>query len=91
MVGVYEIGRICVKTTGREAGSYCAVVDIIDKNYGLIDGPEVRRRRVNFKHLEPIDSKLNIKKDASKEDIAAAAKKAGLSEKMQEKVKIGVF
>jgi large subunit ribosomal protein L14e len=91
MVGVYEIGRVCVKATGREAGSYCVVVDIIDKNYALIDGLTIRRRRVNFKHLEPIDSKLDIKKDASKEDVAAAAEKAGLSEKMQEKVKISVF
>jgi large subunit ribosomal protein L14e len=91
MVGVYEIGRVCVKTTGREAGSYCVVVDIIDKNYALIDGPNVRRRRVNFKHLEPIDSKVDVKKDASKEDIASAAESAGLSEKLQEKVKVSVF
>lgn len=91
MVGVYEIGRVCVKTTGREAGSYCAVVNIIDKNYALVDGPKVRRRRVNFKHLEPIDAKLEIKKDASKEDVVAAADRAGLSEKLAEKVKLTAF
>ncbi|MHA1242872.1 MAG: KOW motif-containing protein, partial [Promethearchaeota archaeon] len=32
-MSVYDIGRVCVKTTGREAGRYCVVVDIIDKNY----------------------------------------------------------
>ncbi|RLG55185.1 MAG: 50S ribosomal protein L14e, partial [Candidatus Hydrothermarchaeota archaeon] len=48
-----EIGRVCVKTAGREAGKRCVIVDIIDKNFVLVDGPEVQRRRCNIKHLEP--------------------------------------
>ncbi len=88
MVGVYEIGRVCVKTSGREAGNYCVVVDVIDKNYALIEGPNIRRRRANFKHLEPIDSKVDIKKGASDKDLTAAIKKAGLEAKLQGSVKI---
>jgi len=88
MTGVYEIGRVCVKTSGREAGCYGVVVDVIDKNYALVEGPKIRRRRVNFKHLEPIEDKIDIKKGATDTDLAAAIKKAGLEKKMQSSVKI---
>lgn len=44
-----EVGRICVKLFGREAGRKCVVVDIIDKNFVLITGPKkltgIKRRR----------------------------------------------
>jgi len=26
-----EVGRVCVKTMGREAGKICVIVDVIDK------------------------------------------------------------
>ena len=34
-MSVYDIGRICIKTLGREAGHYCIIVEVIDKNYLL--------------------------------------------------------
>ena len=37
-MSIYDIGRLCVKLMGREAGKYCVIVEIIDKNYLLIDG-----------------------------------------------------
>ncbi|HDJ97286.1 MAG TPA: 50S ribosomal protein L14e, partial [Thermofilum sp.] len=49
MVRVFDVGRICVKTMGREAGKKCVIVDIIDDNFVLITGPKaasgVKRRR----------------------------------------------
>ncbi len=87
-MSVYDIGRVCVKTTGREAGKYCVVVDIIDKNYILIDGLNVRRRRANYRHLEPIVETIEIKKGASHSDIEAAVKKAKLEKKLKETVSI---
>jgi large subunit ribosomal protein L14e len=87
-MSVYDIGRLCIKTMGREAGSYCVVVDIIDKNYILIDGLKIRRRRTNYKHIEPIAEMIEIKKGASHKDVEAAIKKAKLEKKMREKVSI---
>lgn len=59
-----EVGRICVKTAGREAGKYCVVVDIVDENFVIITGPKdvtgVKRRRCNIKHLEPTPEKVDI-------------------------------
>jgi len=89
-MSVYDIGRLCVKTLGREAGYHCVIVDIIDKNYLLIDGLKVRRRRVNYNHIEPIAETLEIKKGASHEDVEAAIKKAKLEKKMNEQVSIPI-
>ncbi|MFX1464378.1 MAG: 50S ribosomal protein L14e [Promethearchaeota archaeon] len=83
-MSVYDIGRLCIKTMGREAGYYCVIVNVIDKNYLLIDGLNVRRRRVNYKHVEPISEQIDIKKGASHEEVEAAIKKAKLEKKMKE-------
>jgi large subunit ribosomal protein L14e len=68
-----EVGRICVKTRGREKGKRCVVVDIIDRSFALVTGPKmltgVRRRRVNIKHLEPTVEKIQIQRGASDEEI----------------------
>ncbi|RLI08508.1 50S ribosomal protein L14e [Candidatus Bathyarchaeota archaeon] len=71
-----EVGRVCVKLKGREAGRRCVIVDIIDRNYVLVTGPEdltgVRRRRVNMSHLEPLDEKIDIERNATDEEVKAA-------------------
>lgn len=75
---------------GRESGYYCVIVDVIDKNYLLIDGLKVRRRRINYKHIEPITETVEIKKGASHEEVEAAIKKAKLEKKMKELVSIPI-
>lgn len=71
-----DIGRICVKIAGRDAGKKCVVVDILDENYVLVDG-ETRRRKCNILHLEPLDKTIDIKKGAGHEEVAKAAKDLG--------------
>ncbi|MEM0198945.1 MAG: 50S ribosomal protein L14e [Desulfurococcaceae archaeon] len=86
-----EIGRICVKVTGREAGRKCIIVDIIDENFVLVTGPKslsgVKRRRANIKHLEPTDKVISIPRGASDEDVLKAIEEAGLVDFMKEHVK----
>jgi large subunit ribosomal protein L14e len=68
-----DVGRICVKLTGREAGNRCVIVDVIDRNYVLVTGPQemtgVRRRRVNMSHLRPLDERVDIARNASDDEI----------------------
>ena len=75
-----EVGRICIKTRGREAGKKCVIVDLIDKNFVLITGPKsltgVRRRRVNIRHLSPTEEKISISRGASDEEVLQALRKA---------------
>ncbi len=86
-----EVGRLCVKLYGREAGRKCVIVDIIDENFVLITGPKsltgVRRRRANIDHIEPLDRKIDISKGATDEEILEALTKEGLLQFMQERVK----
>jgi len=86
-----EIGRICVKIAGREAGRKCVIVDLIDKNFVLVTGPKsltgVKRRRSNINHLEPLSEKVEIKRGASDEEIIEALKQKGLLEEMSKPVK----
>ncbi len=86
-----EVGRICVKVYGREAGRKCVIVDIIDENFVLITGPKqltgVRRRRANIDHIEPLDKVIDIPKGASDEQVLEALTSAGLVEFMQQRVK----
>lgn len=63
-----EVGRICIKLAGRDAGGECVIVDVLDDNYVLIDG-NVRRRKCNIAHLEPTEKKAKIKKNASHEEV----------------------
>lgn len=73
-----HVGRVCVKTAGRDAGRRCVVVDILDNTFALIDG-ETRRRKCNILHLEPLDLVVDIEKGASRESVAEALKKEGIS------------
>ena len=86
-----EIGRICVKTRGREAGKKCVIVDIIDDNFVLVTGPKdisgVKRRRVNILHLEPTDKKIEISKGANDEEVKKKLEEGGLIEFMKEPIK----
>ena len=65
---VLTIGRMCVKTAGRDAGKRAVIVDVVDANFVMIDG-ETRRRKCNILHLEPLDQVIDIKKGASHDDV----------------------
>src|SRR3989338_7765954 len=72
-----EIGRLCVKTAGRDAGKKCIIIDILDDKYVLIDG-ETRRRKVNILHVEPLNQKIEIKKNASLDEVSKALDELGI-------------
>ena len=76
-----EVGRICQKTFGREAGKKCVIVDVMDKSFVLVTGPKnltgVKRRRVNINHIEPLQDKVDIKKGASDDEVAKVLQSAG--------------
>ena len=73
-----DVGRVCVKIVGREAGRKCVVVSTIDDNFVLVDSPEVRRRRCNVRHLKPMGERVDLTKGASSGNVEKALKKAGV-------------
>jgi large subunit ribosomal protein L14e len=74
---MFDVGRVCVKIAGRDAGKKCVVVEVIDDKNVLIDGM-TRRRKCNKIHLEPLNQKLDLEKNASHDDVAKAFKQLGL-------------
>ncbi|MHA1410147.1 MAG: 50S ribosomal protein L14e [Candidatus Odinarchaeia archaeon] len=88
---IIDVGRVCVKTYGREAGKKCVIVDLIDRNFVLITGPKeltgVRRRKANIKHIEPTSETIQIKKGAEDKEVLEAIKSAGKEEYFKEEVK----
>ncbi len=77
---IFEVGRVCYKLAGRDAGKYCVVIKNIDAKYVEIDG-QTRRRKCNVDHLEPLDQTVDIKEGAANKDVAVALTKAGFETK----------
>ncbi|MGA3192708.1 MAG: 50S ribosomal protein L14e [Candidatus Bathyarchaeia archaeon] len=86
-----EVGRICVKVSGREAGRKCVIVDVVDKSFVLITGPKtvtgIRRRRANVNHVEPLQDRVEIKRGASDDEISEALKASDKLDMMAKEVK----
>ena len=72
-----EIGRVIIKTAGRDASKKGVIIDILDDKYVLVDG-ETRRRKVNILHIEPLNQTVKIDKNANHEDVSKALKELGM-------------
>ena len=76
-MSLFQVGRLCLKIAGRDAGKTCVVVEALNNNFVMIDG-ETRRRKVNVKHLEAVNKSIKIKSKASHAEIKTAFTKLGL-------------
>lgn len=85
-----KIGRICVKTKGRESGKKCIIVDIIDKSFVLVTGPKslsgVKRRRVNTNHIVPLEDLILISKGANDDEVLKVLQEAKKINEIKNKV-----
>ncbi|MCY0850524.1 50S ribosomal protein L14e [Sulfuracidifex metallicus] len=90
-MAVIEVGRICVKTRGKDAGKKVVIVDIIDENFVLVTGPKdvngVKRKRTNILHIDPTDKKIELNKGATDEEVKNALQQASLLDFQKEVVK----
>ena len=68
------------------------VLDVIDKNFVLVTGPQkvtgIKRRRVNVNHIEPTETKIDIKRGATDEEVTQALTAIGKMEEIANPVKI---
>lgn len=79
-----DVGRLCIKTAGREAGRVCCVVKKVDAQFVLVSGPltHVRRRKCNILHLEPLTETLEIAADATDADLSKAFAASAILQKL---------
>lgn len=74
-----EIGKVCMKIAGRDAGRPAIVIDIHKDGYVTIDGYS-RRKKVNPQHLQFIGTKVDIKKGATTATVLKALEKLGFAQ-----------
>jgi large subunit ribosomal protein L14e len=72
-----EIGKLAIKIAGRDAGQECVVIDVIDKNFVMIEG-NTRRKKCNIGHLHFLPHKLKVKKGATRAEVKKAMEDFGI-------------
>jgi len=65
-----EPGMVCVKSRGRQAGKRVVVLEF-DRKTGMavVEGPFVKKRKCNPKHLLPLGKKVEVKKGLGKKEL----------------------
>ena len=70
-----EVGRVVVINYGPDAGKLATVVDVVDQNKCLIDGPEeltgVRRQVISFTRIALTDHTVKIQRNARQKCLKA--------------------
>lgn len=74
---MFDVGRICIKIAGRDAGQKCVIVSKDEDSFVTIDG-QTRRRKCNVCHLEPTTQTVAIKSGATHADVVAAFEKLNI-------------
>lgn len=82
-----EIGRVGYVAYGRNVGKPVAIVDVIDQNRALVDGPcsKVTRQPIRFKRLRLTKHKLHFDHGAS----TRVVKREWIKDDMDKKWKSG--
>jgi len=63
-----KIGQVCVKTAGRDAGKICIIIDDSSDGMVIVDGL-TRRKKCNVRHLMWLGKIVDVKKNASHEEV----------------------
>ena len=81
-----EIGRVVLVNSGADNGKLAVIVDVIDQNRALIDGPTsgVKRQAINFRHLSLTDFKVKIQNSANPKTVQKAFSDAEIAKKWGE-------
>jgi large subunit ribosomal protein L14e len=81
-----EIGRVAYVAYGPDAGKLVAIVDVIDQNKALVDGPcsGVARQAMNFKQLHLTKFVLTFPHSARTRLVKKAWEKADINKQWQE-------
>jgi len=75
-----QIGRVCLINYGPSAGKLCTILDVVDQNRALVDGPAsvtgVARQTVNFRSLALTPLTVAVPRSARPSTLAKLLAKA---------------
>ena len=72
-----NVGTLCIKLAGRDAGKRCVILNTAQQGRVLIDG-ETRRRECNIHHLQSLNQIVSVNENAPHDDVIAAFKAVGI-------------
>ena len=80
-----EVGRVVLVNYGPDAGKLAAVVDIVDQNKCLIDGPAtgVARQVIPYARIALTDYTVPAKRNARQKSLTKAWKEADITAKWE--------
>eukprot|EP00386_Alphamonas_edax_P013532 GDKI01041788.1.p2 GENE.GDKI01041788.1~~GDKI01041788.1.p2 ORF type:complete len:148 (-),score=60.86 GDKI01041788.1:158-574(-) len=80
-----EAGRVAMISFGPDYGKLCTIVDVVDQNKALVEGPHdltgVARHMIPFKRLALTDIKVKVPRNAR----SSTVKKAWKTEEVEKK------
>jgi large subunit ribosomal protein L14e len=51
-MAILDVGRVCRKTRGRDAGKFCAIIDKTDGGF-QVESADGKKDKVSGAHIEP--------------------------------------
>mmetsp|Transcript_13420 Transcript_13420/g.39572 ORF Transcript_13420/g.39572 Transcript_13420/m.39572 type:complete len:128 (-) Transcript_13420:579-962(-) len=82
-----EIGRIALVNYGPDKGKLCTIVDVVDENRVVVDGPVsitgVQHQVITTKRLALTEYKVNVMRNARQKALLAAWEEADVMSKWQ--------
>lgn len=63
-MALLEVGRVCIKKYGRDAGSKAVITKVVDKNTVHVStSVRIKERKCNINHLEFLSEKIDPKNE----------------------------
>ena len=60
-MALIEVGRVCIKKYGRDAGSRAVITKVLDKSFvNVVTAIRQKERRCNTNHLEFLNEKVDV-------------------------------
>jgi large subunit ribosomal protein L14e len=80
-----EVGRVVLINHGPDAGKLATVVDVVDQNKCLVDGPNtgVARQVIPFKRIMLTDLTVKVQRNARQRSIIKAWEEGGTMAKWE--------
>ena len=83
-MALIEVGRLCIKKFGRDAGSRAVITKVIDKNFvNIITTERPKERKCNVKHLEFLGEKIDPNDKAQLQRVLGIALEKGEAQKKE--------
>jgi len=81
-----EIGRICTLNYGNDFGHLCAVIEVLDQNRILVEGPKVPRQVLNVRRINLTPFKVDFHRGSRSSFVLKAMEDAKVQKKFDETV-----